>query len=202
MSRISAVPYTFSRFLARQILSKLIHSSKTFPFTVETRIKRCFVFDEIGLLLQSKFKHIPLHKRSHPVWYPLLSSLTSHACTSCSMLILWSSTIAAFSPISSGRVSSSGTHGGPRGRPAHPESAHLKAFLVRIREGISYTRQLRRFLLKHPLLVIELGFQLVLDPSAPYGFDCQRTLPGEQWLREKFHRRSRPVPGPAGCYRG
>ena len=55
----------------------------------------------------------------------------------------------------------------PRGRPAHPESAYLKAFLVRIREGVSYTSQLRRFLLKHLLLVIELGFQLVLDPSAP-----------------------------------
>src|SRR5437667_10605618 len=63
-----------------------------------------------------------------------------------------------------------------RGRPPHPESAYLKAFLVRIREGMSYTSQLRRFLLKHPLLVIELGFQLVLDPTAPYGFDCQRTL--------------------------
>jgi hypothetical protein len=73
-----------------------------------------------------------------------------------------------------------------RGRPAHPESAYLKAFLVRIREGMSYTSQLHRFLLKHPLLVIELGFHLALDPSAPYGFDCQRTLPSEQWLREKL----------------
>ena len=26
-----------------------------------------------------------------------------------------------------------------RGRPAHPESAYLKAFLVRIREGLIYT---------------------------------------------------------------
>src|SRR5256885_8960810 len=73
-----------------------------------------------------------------------------------------------------------------RGRPPHPESAYLKAFLVRIREGMSYTSQLRRFLLKHPLLVIELGFQLVLDPTAPYGFDCQHTIPSEQWLREKL----------------
>ena len=73
-----------------------------------------------------------------------------------------------------------------RGRPAHPESAYLKAFLVRHREGFIYTSQLRRFLLKHPLLVIELGFHLVLDPSAPYGFDCQRTLPSDQWLREKL----------------
>jgi len=73
-----------------------------------------------------------------------------------------------------------------RGRPAHPESAYLKAFLVRIREGLSYTSQLRRFLLKHPLLVIELGFHLELDPNAPYGFDCQKTLPSDVRLRKKL----------------
>jgi hypothetical protein len=72
------------------------------------------------------------------------------------------------------------------GRPAHPESAYLKAFLIRIREGMLYTTQLRRFLLRHPLLVIELGFRLVLDPRAPYGFDVQATLPCEFWLREKL----------------
>ena len=54
-----------------------------------------------------------------------------------------------------------------RGRPAHPESAYIKAFLIRQNEGFTYTSQLRRFLLKHPLLVIELGFHLVLDPSCP-----------------------------------
>src|SRR6266699_7309465 len=73
-----------------------------------------------------------------------------------------------------------------RGRPAHPISAYLKAFLIRIREGMSYTAQLRRFLLKHPLLVIDLGFHLALDPSAPYGFDCQHTLPTEVRLRQKL----------------
>jgi hypothetical protein len=73
-----------------------------------------------------------------------------------------------------------------RGRPAHPESAYLKAFLLRLREGMLYTTQLRRFLLRHPLLVIELGFRLVLDPSAAYGFDVEATLPCEFWLREKL----------------
>jgi hypothetical protein len=73
-----------------------------------------------------------------------------------------------------------------RGRPPHPESAYLKAFLVRLREGMSYTSQLRRFLLKHPLLVMELGFHLELDPTAPYGFDCQQTLPSEVRLRQKL----------------
>jgi hypothetical protein len=90
-----------------------------------------------------------------------------------------------------------------RGRPAHPASAYLKAFLVRIREGMSYTSQLRRFLLKHPLLVIELGFHLELDPNAPYGFDCQRTLRSRGALApETAHPRSRPVTSPAWRYRG
>jgi hypothetical protein len=39
------------------------------------------------------------------------------------------------------------------------------------------TAQLRRFLLRHPLLVLELGFRPVLDPAAPYGFDVDATLP-------------------------
>src|SRR6266699_1173444 len=73
-----------------------------------------------------------------------------------------------------------------RGRPAHPISAYLKAFLIRIREGMSYTAQLRRFLLKHPLLVIDLGFHLECDVTAPYGFDCEQTLPCEFWFREKL----------------
>jgi hypothetical protein len=73
-----------------------------------------------------------------------------------------------------------------RGRPAHPESAYLKAFLIRIREGLIYTSQLRRFLLKHPLLVIELGFHLELDANAPYGFDSQKTLPSDVRLRKKL----------------
>jgi len=79
------------------------------------------------------------------------------------------------------------------GRPAHPESAYLKAFLIRIREGMLDTTQLRRFLLRHPLLVIDLGFRLVLDPSAPYGFDVEATLPGEFWLREKLRHLDRAL---------
>jgi hypothetical protein len=74
----------------------------------------------------------------------------------------------------------------PRGRPPHPESAYIKAFLLRINEGLMYTSHLRRFLLKHPLLVIELGFDLKLDPAAPYGFNVEQTLPSEVWLRVKL----------------
>lgn len=77
-------------------------------------------------------------------------------------------------------------HRSARGRPAHPEAAYLKAFLVRLREGLLFTSQLRRFLLTHPLLVIELGFELHLDSQQSFGFDMERTLPSEQWLRAKL----------------
>lgn len=79
----------------------------------------------------------------------------------------------------------------PRGRPAHPESAYLKAFFLRIRQGFVYTTQLRAFLVKHPLLVIELGFHLVLDFTQPYGFDVEKTLPTRQWLSKKLRQLDR-----------
>lgn len=73
-----------------------------------------------------------------------------------------------------------------RGRPSHPQAAYLKAFLIRVREGLIYTAQLHQFLLDHPLLVLELGFHLVLDFSKPFGFDVQKTLPCRQWLTTKL----------------
>jgi hypothetical protein len=73
-----------------------------------------------------------------------------------------------------------------RGRPAQDIAAYIKAFLIRIREGMIYTTQLRKFLLKHPLLIIELGFDLHLDPTAPYGFDAEKTLPCRYWLGERL----------------
>ena len=57
---------------------------------------------------------------------------------------------------------------------------------MRLREGLLFTSQLRRFLLSHPLLVIELGFELHLDAGQPYGFDVARTIPSQQWLRAKL----------------
>ncbi len=73
-----------------------------------------------------------------------------------------------------------------RGRPGHPISAYLKAFLVRLNEGITTASQLRRFLIKHPLLVIDLGFDLELDPSAIYGINCEKTIPTDVWLRARL----------------
>ena len=77
-------------------------------------------------------------------------------------------------------------HHSSRGRPSHSLAAYLKAFLVRIREGLLYTTQLRRFLLNHPLLILELGFELVADTSLLYGFDPHATLPCEYWLRQQL----------------
>ncbi len=75
-----------------------------------------------------------------------------------------------------------------RGRRPHPMSAYFKAFLIRIREGFASTTQLRRYLVRHPLLVIELGFVLVLDPKAPYGFDVEQSLPCDYWLRQQLRQ--------------
>ena len=74
------------------------------------------------------------------------------------------------------------------GSHGHPLTAYLKAFLIRIKEGLTYSTRLRDFLLKHPLLVIELGFQLHLDPTAPYGFDVDKTLPTRYWFGEKLRQ--------------
>jgi hypothetical protein len=74
------------------------------------------------------------------------------------------------------------------GSHGHPLTAYLKAFLLRIKEGLPYSTRLRDFLLKHPLLVIELGFQLHLDATAPYGFDVDKTLPSRYWLGAKLRQ--------------
>jgi hypothetical protein len=79
------------------------------------------------------------------------------------------------------------------GSHGHPLSAYIKAFLVRIKQGLIYTKQLRDFLLKHPLLVIELGFNLELSESADYGFDVERTLPCRYWLGEKLRQLDRAL---------
>lgn len=43
--------------------------------------------------------------------------------------------------------------------------------------------QLRVFLVEHPLLVLEIGFRPVPDPTQPQGFDVEHTVPGARWLR-------------------
>jgi hypothetical protein len=71
------------------------------------------------------------------------------------------------------------------GSPPHPQQAYVKALLVKICEKLEYITDLRKFLVKHPLLVLELGFRPVLDPSQPFGFNVERTVPCDRWLRHK-----------------
>lgn len=80
-----------------------------------------------------------------------------------------------------------------RGRPAHPESAFIKTFLIRINEGFIYTTQLRAYLAEHPLLVVELGFNLKPDITDPLGFDVEQTLPCRFWLGEKLRQLDRTL---------
>jgi hypothetical protein len=78
-----------------------------------------------------------------------------------------------------------------RGRPSNPESAYIKAFLIRINEGFIYTTKLRSYLAEHPLLVAEIGFNLKPDPTDPLGFNAERTLPCRFWLSDKLQQLDR-----------
>lgn len=71
------------------------------------------------------------------------------------------------------------------GRLGHPPAAYVKALLVKLEEGKAYVTELRRYLVEHPLLVLELGFRPVVDPTQPLGFDVGRTVPGARWLRHQ-----------------
>src|SRR5947209_19892194 len=53
------------------------------------------------------------------------------------------------------------------GKRPHPESAYIKALFIKINESFEYCSQLRRFLVGHPFLVLELGFRPVLGSELP-----------------------------------
>ena len=57
------------------------------------------------------------------------------------------------------------------GPTPHPPSAYGKALLIKVQERLGSMPRLRQFLVEHPLLVLELGFRPVADPTQPYGFD-------------------------------
>ena len=79
------------------------------------------------------------------------------------------------------------------GKRPHPPTAYIKALLLKLEEGLTFCTRLRRFLLEHPLLVLELGFRPVLDWTQPYGFDVQHTVPTARWLREQQRTLSQGV---------
>jgi hypothetical protein len=69
------------------------------------------------------------------------------------------------------------------GPKPNPPAAFLQALLVKIVEGKPSIAALRRLLVEHPALVRELGFRLVPDATQPCGFDVERSVPSERWLR-------------------
>jgi hypothetical protein len=79
------------------------------------------------------------------------------------------------------------------GKRPHPQSAYLKALLLKREEGMSSCTQLRRYLLEHPLLVLILGFRPVLNRDLPYCFDVAKTVPTARWLRKPQHDLSQAV---------
>lgn len=65
----------------------------------------------------------------------------------------------------------------------HPTCAYVKALLIKLCEHKEYVTHLRAFLVEHPLLVLEVGFHPVPDPTQRHGFDVEATVPGDRWLR-------------------
>ncbi len=74
------------------------------------------------------------------------------------------------------------------GKPPHPEKAYIKALLIKKQEKFDYVTELREYLVKHPLLVLEIGFIPVVDQQQLYGFDVEQTVPCDRWLRHKQQR--------------
>lgn len=71
------------------------------------------------------------------------------------------------------------------GWPPHPLPAYITALLIKIREGIRSITDLRRFLLAHPLLVLEVGVRPAPDPAQPFGFAAALSVPTGRWLRQR-----------------
>jgi hypothetical protein len=67
----------------------------------------------------------------------------------------------------------------------HPPRAYIGALVVKIHESLPSIPRLRQFLIEHPGLVLALGFRPRPDPTQPLGFDVERTVPGERWLRHQ-----------------
>jgi hypothetical protein len=68
---------------------------------------------------------------------------------------------------------------GPTPAPRAPFAA---AYLVKLAEEKRHFGQLRTFLVEHPALVWVLGFPLVPDPAAPWGFDVAASVPSRKHL--------------------
>lgn len=61
-------------------------------------------------------------------------------------------------------------------------ASFVAAYLVKLHQHHATMGALRSFLILHPALVWLLGFELVADPSAPFGFDVARSVPSRRQL--------------------
>ena len=68
---------------------------------------------------------------------------------------------------------------GPTPAPRAPFAA---AYLVKLEERLPTFKKLREHLVQHPALVWVLGFPLVPDPTQPWGFDPERSVPSRKQL--------------------
>ncbi len=81
------------------------------------------------------------------------------------------------------------------GTTPHPRSAYVKALLIKLNEGLRFITTLRRFLVEHPLVTLEIGFRPARAATHPLGFDVHATVPGARWLRHQQLRLDLPALG-------
>jgi hypothetical protein len=74
------------------------------------------------------------------------------------------------------------------GQPTLPYAALVAAELIRLNEGLSSTKKLRRFLKEHSGFIWLLGFSLVPAPNHPLGFNPQASLPTQRHLNRLVRR--------------
>ena len=78
------------------------------------------------------------------------------------------------------------------GPKPHPRAPYAAAYLVKLHEPKTYMSDLRTYLVEHPALVWLLGFKLRPDPTTPYGFDVEASVPS----RKQLGRVLREMPNP------
>ena len=87
------------------------------------------------------------------------------------------------------------------GKRPHPQSASLKALLLKVCEGYDACTDLRRFLLSHPLLVLELGFRPTLNVDLRDALRRgENRADGTLVLGEATHPRSRLAASPPSSH--
>lgn len=78
-------------------------------------------------------------------------------------------------------------------RQAEPRAHFAAAFVVKVVEKQNAMPVLHDYLVKHPALIWVLGFRLHPDPSTPWGFNAERSLP----THRHFSRVLRELPNEA-----